>query len=155
MAYGASGRGCGGGFLLKSWCTTGAPRSLGSALGAVLAVALSGCSMVMAPATPVNGLAPELALGPTSLQPGREVPASVAQTLNAAPPGGSLPYQLADGRPASFVLGPVFQSGRGVPCRVGRLNPREVRSGDPTEYPFCRQGDQWFEMTPVVVSSNK
>lgn len=155
MAYGAPRRGWGGDFLLKKRCAPGALRSLAPALGAVLGVALSGCGMIPTAATPVNGPAPELALGPTSVQPGREVPANVAQALSAAPPGGSLRYQLADGRPASFTLGAVFQSGRGVPCRVGQINPREVGSGNPTEYAFCRQGDRWFAMTPVVVSVTK
>jgi hypothetical protein len=144
-----------GDFLLKSWFATGAPRALASALAVALAIALSGCAMVTAAVTPVSAPTPEAALGAGGAQPGREVPASVAQTLNSAPPGGSLRYQLTDGRPATFVLGPVFQSGRGVPCRVGLVNLREVGSGNPTEYPFCRQGDQWFEMTAVVVSSNK
>ncbi|MGC2411685.1 MAG: hypothetical protein WA459_03180 [Stellaceae bacterium] len=121
----------------------------------MLGITLSGCAMVTAAVTPVPAPAPEVVLGTSGAQPGREVPASVAQALNTAPPGGSLSYQLADGRPATFVLGPVFQSGRGVPCRVGLVNLREVGSGNPTEYPFCRQGDQWFEMTAVVVSSNK
>jgi hypothetical protein len=144
-----------GDFLLKSWFATGAPRALASALTVALGIAVSGCAMITAVATPVTGVAPEAVLGTSSAQPGREVPAGVAQTLISAPPGGSLSYQLADGRPASFTLGAVFQSGSGVPCRVGRINPRQVRSGDPTEYPFCRQGDRWFEMTAVVVSSNK
>ena len=154
MAYGALGR-LWWGFLLKSWCATGALRALASALVAVLGLALSGCAMVTAAVTPVAAPVPGVVLATGSAQPGREVPANVAQTLDTAPPGGSLPYQLTDGRPASFVLGPVFQSGRGFPCRVGSINSRTVGGGKPTEYPFCRQGDQWYEMNPVVISSNK
>src|SRR5512142_1831625 len=102
------------GVQLKSWWATGAPRALGSVLGAVLGLALNGCGMVTAVTSPVAAPAPEAVLGTSGAQPGREVPPGVARTLAVAPPGGSLSYQLADGRPASFTLGAIFESGRGV-----------------------------------------
>jgi hypothetical protein len=88
--------------------------------------------------------------GPPVPTRGVPVPAAAGRVLDSAPDGGRLDYQLPDGRPAAFVLGGVFQSGLQVPCRIGRLGGSggEV-SGT---YAFCRQGDQWYAMPPVVVS---
>ena len=92
--------------------------------------------------------------GPSPSVPARGSPVTVAaaQMLDSAPTGGRLDYRLADGRPAAFVLGPLYQSGWEVPCRIGRVGVGASRGGGPTAYAFCRQGNLWYEMTPVVVS---
>jgi hypothetical protein len=83
---------------------------------------------------------------------GTPVAPAAGQILDSAPTGGRLDYQLPDGRPASFVLEAVYQSGLLVPCRVGRLGAGGGRGGGPNAYAFCRQGNQWYLMPPVIVS---
>jgi hypothetical protein len=90
--------------------------------------------------------------GPPVAIRGVPVPAAAGRVLDSAPTGGRLDYQLPDGRPAAFVLGGVFQSGLQVPCRVGRLGPGGSGGNVPGTYAFCRQGDQWYAMPPVVLS---
>jgi hypothetical protein len=82
------------------------------------------------------------------------VDSSLARTLETATAGTTFGYRLVDGGEGSFVLGPLYQSGRGVPCRVGRLSPAEIAGVSLNTYPFCRFGDQWYAMRPVVVSGS-
>jgi hypothetical protein len=114
-------------------------------------VMLGGCGM----ARDYMGLearagAPAREAGPPSPARGSPVPPAAAQILDSAPAGGRLDYHLADGRRATFVLGASYQSGWQVPCRIGRV--KADASNGPTAYAFCHQGDQWYAMTPVVVS---
>jgi len=83
---------------------------------------------------------------------GAPVPIDVGQQLERLPPGARLAYRAADGRPMTFELGPPYQSGRGLPCRIGRASLGATTGSVPTTYAFCRKGDQWFEMPPVVIS---
>jgi len=72
--------------------------------------------------------------------------------LAAGTAGQRLLYRLVQGGDAWLVLGPIFYSSRGVPCRIGRVTLTETGSAGPTSYPFCQIGAQWYAMKPVVVS---
>jgi hypothetical protein len=110
-----------------------------------LALALAGCA---GPA--VIGPLPGWSLpAPTDATP---VDPAQAQTLENAGAGASFRYPLARGGDGYLVLGPLYQSGRGVPCRLGRLGPSGIVSTTLNTYPFCRFGNQWYAMRPVVVS---
>jgi hypothetical protein len=89
---------------------------------------------------------------PPILARGTPVPAAAADVLANAPAGGQFDYRLPDGRSVLLVLGAIYQSGLQVPCRIGRTS----RAGGPGDgsaaYPFCRDGNQWYAMPPVVVS---
>lgn len=111
-----------------------------------LAAALGGCA---GPAV-IGGL-PGAPLPPAPVD-GEPVDSALGQTLSTAGVGATLRYRLAGGGEAYFVLGPLYQSGRGVPCRLGRLSPAEIASSSLNSYPFCRFGDQWYAMLPVVIS---
>jgi hypothetical protein len=119
-----------------------------AAVGCIIGAALlAGCAM----GPPVE-VVPNAGLpvpGPPRDTP---VPADGARLLTAAPNGARLDYRLIDGQPAVFVLGPIFQSGLSVPCRIGHLAGARVSSDSPTDYAFCRRGDRWYQMPPVVVS---
>jgi hypothetical protein len=111
-----------------------------------LVLALGGCA---GPAV-IGGL-PGAALPPVATD-GAPVDPALGQTLATAGAGATFSYRLAGGGAGVFVLGPLYQSGRGVPCRIGRLSPAEVAGVNLNAYPFCRFGDQWYAMRPVVVS---
>jgi hypothetical protein len=83
---------------------------------------------------------------------GQPVPPEVAQVLASASAGAPLEYRLASGNPVGFLLGPIYHSGAGTNCRVGRIRSGEGANGSPTAYAFCNLGNQWYEMNPVVVS---
>jgi hypothetical protein len=120
------------------------PRATVSLLS--LAAALGGCA---APAV-IGGL-PGAALPPAPID-GAPVDPALGQTLSTAGAGATFRYRLAGGDEGYFVLGPLYESGRGVPCRLGRLSPAEIASASLNSYPFCRFGDQWYAMRPVVIS---
>jgi hypothetical protein len=90
-------------------------------------------------------------IGVSPFSRARPVAAPVAAALDSSPNGARLDYAVS-GRPVSFTLGSVYQSGLQVPCRIGRLNGGGGRSDTPTTYAFCRDGNQWYEMPPVVIS---
>jgi hypothetical protein len=90
--------------------------------------------------------------GPSVADRGSPVAADAAQVLDSAPPGARLDFRRPDGRPAAVVLGGVHQSGLQVPCRIGRAGAGTGRGDGPAAYAFCRQGEQWYAMPPVVVS---
>jgi hypothetical protein len=111
-----------------------------------LAAALGGCA---GPAV-IGGLpAPPL---PPAATDGSPVDPALGQTLSTAGAGATFRYQVAGGGEGYFVLGPLYQSGRGVPCRIGRLSSAEIAGVTLNSYPFCRFGDQWYAMRPVVIS---
>jgi hypothetical protein len=83
---------------------------------------------------------------------GTPVPPAVARALDVAPAGGRVDYPLAQGAQVSLVLGPLYQSAWAVPCRVGTVSGVGIAGGSPTAFAFCREGEQWHEMPPVVVS---
>jgi hypothetical protein len=102
---------------------------------------------------------PSEATAPTGPAPsvatrGSPVPPDTAQLLNSAPAGARVNYRLSDGRGLSLALGPVYDSGMKVPCRLGRAGSGEPGSGNPTVYAFCRDGNQWYQTTPVVISGD-
>lgn len=109
-------------------------------------IAVGGCA---GPAV-IGGL-PGAPLPPAATD-GAPVDPAVGQTLETAGAGATIRYRLAGGGEAYFVLGPLYQSGRGVPCRIGQLSPAEVAGVSVSTYPFCRFGDQWYAMRAVVVS---
>ena len=80
------------------------------------------------------------------------IDSGLAQTLQNAAAGETLRYRLVEGSEEMLVLGPLYQSARGVPCRLGRLGPAEVGGATVNSYPFCRFGNDWYAMRPVVVS---
>jgi hypothetical protein len=82
------------------------------------------------------------------------VPPDSARILANAPPGGRLRYRLLDGTPVVLVLGPVYESGLLVPCRVGHASGAGLTGDSPRDYVFCQQGDRWYAMPPVVVSGS-
>jgi len=90
--------------------------------------------------------------GPSVPARGSPVPTGAADILDSAPAGGRLDYRRPDGRPAAIELGGVYQSGLQVPCRIGRASPGRNLGDGPTAYAFCREGNRWYEMPPVVVS---
>jgi hypothetical protein len=120
------------------------PRAAAPSL--VLALALAGCAgpavlgtvSTGAPAPPTTDASP--------------VDSAIAQSLETAPDGSRISYQPADGLGGSMVIGPLYQSGRGIPCRLGRAGPPATGYPVPTSYPFCRIGGQWYAMKPVVIS---
>jgi hypothetical protein len=114
-------------------------------------VVLAGCGIMTASGGPT--LSQQAGPGDSGAASagGTPVTEDAARILNAAA-DGQLRYRLLDGRVAVLVLGPIQQSGLGEPCRIGRLSPGEVGAARPTAYAFCRHGDHWYEMTPVVVS---
>jgi hypothetical protein len=120
------------------------PHGLAVVGWAVIVAALAGCGIVAGPGTQT---AP-----PQPVSAGTPVTADTARILADAPTGGRLTYRLVGGFSAVLVLGPIQQSGLGEVCRIGRVNASEVGPARPTAYAFCRRGDQWYEMTPVVVS---
>lgn len=80
------------------------------------------------------------------------VPPAIGHVLGTAPRGEPLDYQIAGGRTVGLVLGPPYNSGLGVPCRIGHVGVAGYADGAPTAYAFCHSGNQWYEMDPVVVS---
>ena len=81
---------------------------------------------------------------------GSPVPPAAAEVLSRTPAGGRFDYLAGDQRRTAFILGTEFQSGLQVPCRLGRVDP--ILGDGPTTYAFCRKGDRWYAMPPVVVS---
>jgi hypothetical protein len=80
------------------------------------------------------------------------VDAALAQSLETAANGARVYYRLADGSEGVLIIGQLYPSGRGLPCRLGRVNSPEPGPTVPSSYPFCRIGNQWFAMRPVVIS---
>ncbi len=154
LTYPRSTGECGEDPVFKSRPAAVESRCFAATACVLFGVVLGGCAALRGPAVPaaVEGAAPGSALGPTGPARGRPIASAAAQVLDTAPTGGRFRYRLADGRPASFALGPLFQSALGVPCRIGRVNPGDLRSAGPADYPFCQYHDRWYEMTPVVVS---
>jgi hypothetical protein len=85
---------------------------------------------------------------PAVVSRGSPLPPPVAQVLEHAPTGARLDYRQPNGAPVAVVLGAPYQSGLQVPCRMGRPG-----GGYQAEaLVFCRQGNEWYAMPPVVVS---
>jgi hypothetical protein len=121
-------------------------RRLAAAASLLLAVACGGCGTPavigeLEPGGPPPETTDSTAVGP-----------EVARILEGGSAGQSLRYRLVNGSEAIFVLGPIYQSSRGLPCRIGHVSPAEAGNASPTSYPFCRIGNQWYAMKPVVVS---
>jgi hypothetical protein len=83
---------------------------------------------------------------------GSLVDSGLAPTLQNAVAGTTFDYRPVQGGEELLVLGPLYQSARGVPCRLGRLSPADFGSVSLNSYPFCRFGNDWYAMRPVVVS---
>ena len=83
---------------------------------------------------------------------GAPVDSGLAPTLEHAAAGATITYRPVQGGEERLVLGPLYQSARGVPCRLGRLSLAEVGGVTLNSYPFCRFGNEWYAMRPVVVS---
>jgi hypothetical protein len=111
-----------------------------------LGLALAGCAGPAVLGTVSTGVP---APATTDASP---VDSAGAQNLETAPDGSRINYRPAGGFGDSLVIGPLYQSGRGVPCRLGRAGPPATGYPVPTSYPFCRIGGQWYAMKPVVIS---
>ena len=85
---------------------------------------------------------------PAVVSRGSPLPPPTAQVLGQAPIGARLDYRQPNGAPVLLVLGAPYQSGLQVPCRIGRPGG----GYRPQVFVFCRQGDEWYAMPPVVVS---
>lgn len=79
---------------------------------------------------------------------GAPVPPPAAAVLEHAPAGARLAYRSPDGVPIDLILGPTYQSGLQVPCRMGRPGIGSDRGA----HVFCLQDNQWYAMPPVVIS---
>jgi hypothetical protein len=127
--------------LMPAW------RRLAAAASLLLVIAVGGCGAPAVIGHPWMGESP-----PPMATDGISVPPDLAQILQAGTPGQRLRYRLVQGGEAWFVLGPIFYSSRGVPCRIGRVSLPGAGNASPTSYPFCQIGEQWYAMKPVVVS---
>ncbi len=129
----------------------GRPRGtpLRRLIGLAPALALFGCGGYSQTNT-IAGLLPPAAL--SAPEDATQVDPGVAQILEHGTAGERLQYQSADGRRLSLVLGPLYSSARGVPCRLGRASHLEAGGASPTSYPFCRLDNGWYEVKPVVIS---
>lgn len=124
-------------------------RWLAQGIGLALATMTAGCGgqdfsadTTAAPAGP-----------PVSVSTrGVAVPPDIAQALSGAPAGARINYRLPDGRMLSLALGPSYESGLAVPCRIGRAAPGEEGGASPGGYAFCNSGSQWYQMNPVLMS---
>jgi hypothetical protein len=117
-----------------------------AALGLSIALGVGGCASAPAMIGTVSGVAAPATTDATAVDPG------LAQSLETAPSGARIIYRLPDGFERALVIGPLYQSGRGVPCRLGRAGPPLFGASVPTTYPFCRIDNQWYAMKPVVIS---
>ncbi len=120
------------------WPAVAASLSVALALGGCAEPAVIGTVSTGAPAPSSTDAVP--------------VDPALAQSLETAANGARVYYRLADGSEGVLIIGPLYPSGRGLPCRLGRVNPPEPGSTVPSSYPFCRIGNQWFAMRPVVIS---
>ena len=109
-------------------------------------VALGGCGS----RSTIVDTTPAVPAVPAVISRGSPVPPPAAQQLEHAPAGARLDYARPDGPPVAVVLGPMYQSGLQVPCRIGRPGPGGTARAD--AFVFCRQGTEWYSMPPVVVS---
>lgn len=114
--------------------------------GLLLVLALAGCAGPAVIGTVSTGAPAAATTDATPVDP------ALAQSLETEPNGSRISYPPADGIGGSLVIGPLYQSGRGVPCRLGRAGPPATEYPVPTSYPFCRIGSQWYAMKPAVVS---
>jgi hypothetical protein len=112
----------------------------------VFAIALGGCAAPAVIGTVSTGSPSPATTDATPVDP------VLARSLEAAADGARIRHQLVNGVEGSLVIGPIYQSGRGVPCRLGRASPAEAGAATPISYPFCRIGNQWYAMKPVVIS---
>ena len=110
-------------------------------------IALGGCGSRYSEAVDVTPAAPAV---PAVVSRGSPLPPPAAQVLEHGPAGARLDYAQPSGVPVAVVLGPPYQSGLQVPCRVGR--PRIGVGAKLDAFVFCRQGDAWYAMPPVVIS---
>lgn len=119
----------------------------------MLSVALAGCETANDgfDSSTVPGQNAGSSLGASAFSRARPVPAPAAATLEGGPSGARLDY-VTNGRSVSFTLGPIYQSGLQTSCRIGRARTGGGHGDAPTAYAFCRDGKQWYEMPPVVVS---
>jgi hypothetical protein len=131
--------------LPTACCTAAVPRRLAAAASLLLAVACGGCGTPAVIGPPEPGAPPSETTDSTAVGP------DVARILELGTAGQSLRYRLVNGGEANFVLGPIYQSSRGLLCRIGRVSPDEAGYAGPTSYPFCRIDNRWYAMKPVVV----
>lgn len=124
----------------------GLPHQLAAVGGLLLAAVVGGCAHNLVVGPPLPGEIPPATADSTP------VDAGLTRVLDSGTAGERIRYRLVDGREAWFALGPVYQSSRGVPCRIGRVSPAEAGTANPTSYPFCRIENQWYAMRPVVIS---
>lgn len=123
-----------------------ARRRLAAAASLLLSIACAGCGTPAVIGDTTPGEPPPVTTDTTPVGP------EVAGILDGRTGGPELRYRLVNGIVARLELGPIYQSSRGPLCRIGHVSPAEAGNASPTGYPFCRIGNQWYAMRPVVVS---
>jgi hypothetical protein len=101
---------------------------------------------------PADAGAPAAPAVPAVESRGTPVPPQAVQVLESAPAGARLDYRQPNGAPVVAILGEMYQSGLQVPCRMGRSGGGSGRGDSPQAFVFCRHGNQWYAMPPVVIS---
>lgn len=134
------------GLALTGSGRAGLPHRLAAAGVLLLAAAVGGCATSLVVGPPLPGEIAPATVDSTA------VDAGLARVLESGSAGERIRYRLVDGREAWLALGPIYQSSRGVPCRVGRTSAAEAGAANPTSYPFCRIENQWYATSPVVIS---
>ena len=118
---------------------------------AVMAAALSGCGLF----SESDNYPPSV---PVPVPPAPQASQRITDTrflgqLETAPINANVPYWGADGSQGEvrLILGPSYESARGVVCRTGHaaLGPNV---GGPVGVPaFCHGNQGWYQIRDVVV----
>ena len=95
---------------------------------------------------PLPSLGMPEAAAPSGLEKG------VGGKLEKGEAGTSIKYRVEGGAELELVLGPKYESARGLVCRTGHVNGAAVSAGSPTSYAFCRIAGKWHAMRAVVIS---
>jgi hypothetical protein len=143
VAYFAPGRhGAGGGAegfgRFRALCVVGAFLCVGLLWGCGGDHDLGGIPL------PSFGM-PEAA-APSGLEKG------MAGRLEKGEAGIVIKYHAEGGPELDLVLGPKYESARGLTCRTGHVNGASVSTGLATSYAFCRIDGKWHAMRAVVIS---
>ena len=127
----------------RGWFARAAAASLG--LGAVLL--LSACGEHDLGGIPLPSLGMPEAAAPSGLEKG------LAGRLEKGDAGTVVKYHHPEGGgpEVELVLGPKYESARGLECRTGHVGGAAA-AGSPTSYAFCRIDGKWHAMRPVVIS---
>jgi len=123
-------------------------RALGLTLAFVTAGLLSACGEHDLGGIPLPSLGMPEAAAPSGLEKG------LAGRLEKGDAGTVVKYHHPEGGgpEVELVLGPKYESARGLECRTGHVGGAAAAAGSPTSYAFCRIDGKWHAMRPVVIS---